>query len=118
MNISHTEICCFRVFRKDSLNMELYRAQALHVPCIYETCRVDDIYQAVLRMSKKHMMAKQNTVEPLNYGHRGTTLNCPQKGGVLYTKSAPVNVTTISSYCIRQVRKLSVYKHSLSAERP
>ena len=27
-------------------------------------------------------------MEPLNYGHRGTTLKCPQEGGIRYTVSA------------------------------
>ena len=37
------------------------------------------------------------TVEHLNYGHRGTALKCPQRGGVLYTEGVPGNVTTLSS---------------------
>ena len=37
------------------------------------------------------------TVEPLNYGHRGTTLKCLQYRGVRYTESTPGNVMTLSS---------------------
>ena len=33
------------------------------------------------------MQNLQYRVEPLNYGHCGTTLNYPQQGGVLYTES-------------------------------
>ena len=43
-------------------------------------------------------------VEPLNYRHHRTTLNCPQWGGILYTESVPVNVMTLSSCCMPRVR--------------
>ena len=54
---------------------------------------------------------------PLNYGYRGTTLKCPQSEGVLYTESAPGNVSTNSKCRMPRIQKLSVHECSLSAER-